>query len=266
MALNRRKTYQKIVFGVLIALFLAILFFFHLKGIIYYDEGYILNSALRITQGQVPYRDFDVVYTPLSFVITSGFLSIFGESIFAGRIAAFTISVLSLFALFKILGLLTKDKVLIVLAMLFFISWGPTHMNFPWPTMFAICFFFYALWFFLLGINQKKRVYFYLAGIMTVLVFLSKQNFGTGVLVTLSLSLLFLSIDKKKMLLSYFFGLISASSIFLFILFITSSLIPFLDNVYLYTLKRIMLEKTLDTPFLYEGSLLSKIAKLFFYT
>ena len=84
-------------------IYISILVFFHTKGAIYYDEGYILNSALRITNGQIPYKDFDMAYTPLSFLTTALFFKIFGISVLSGRLVALIISILSTFVLYKIL-------------------------------------------------------------------------------------------------------------------------------------------------------------------
>lgn len=246
--------------------FLVILVFFHFRGIIFYDEGYVLNSALRVAHGEVPYRDFDVNYTPVSFLTTAIFLKLFGESVFAGRLAALTISLFSLFALFTILRLITTNKFIIILCLLFFIAWGPAHINFPWSTMFAACFFFYTTFFYLQGIIQRNRTYFYVAGIMAVVTCFSKQNFGTGLLLVSFFSFLFLDTGRKwSYALSYFYGIVFASSIALIAFLSTSSFIPFMYNNYYHIFQKIVFERLTDTPFLYEGPLLIRFAKLVFY-
>jgi hypothetical protein len=249
------------------AIVLILLIFFHFRGLTYFDEGYILNSALRTAQGQIPYKDFDMVYTPLSYVITAGFLTVFGESVFVGRIAALTLSVSSLYAIYSILKLFANNGRLIFGTLLFFIAWGPTHINFPWPTMFAICFFLYALLFYTYGLERKSGRYFFLAGVMTVLTFLSKQNFGAGTFMVLSVMFFIIGFEnRKKLFLNYLYGISFTSGLFILILFLTNSFLPFLQNMYLYTLKRVFVDKSLETPFLYEGSLFIKFIKLLFYT
>ncbi len=59
---NNEQDFSKKHFSYILSilLFLIILIFFHFRGVIFYDEGYILNSALRVAHGEVPYRDFDV--------------------------------------------------------------------------------------------------------------------------------------------------------------------------------------------------------------
>ncbi len=264
---NYAQDFLKKHFGYIFSiLFLVILVFFHFRGVIFYDEGYILNSALRVAHGQVPYRDFDVNYTPISFLTTTVFLKLFGESVFAGRLAALTVSLFSLFALFKILQLITKNKLFIVLCLLFFTAWGPAHINFPWSTMFAACFFFYTTLFYLQGIIRENRKYFYIAGIMAVLTFFSKQNFGTGLLFTSLLCFLFLDTRRKwSCALSYLFGIICASFVALMAFLSTSSFIPFVYNNYYHIFEKIVFERLTDTPFLDEGSLLTRLAKLTFY-
>ena len=254
-------------FSLGIIFLLSILSFFHFNGLTYHDEGYILNSSLRITHGQIPYRDFDVVYTPLSFIVTAGFLKVFGISIFTGRLAALSISLLSLFALYCILTLLTKNKTIIFLTLFVFVSWGPTHTNFPWPTMFALCFFLYSLFFYLKGATVNKKNYFFIAGIMTIMTLFAKQNFGTGTLLVSLFSFWFLTVNnKKEMFLSYILGVLSAALAFLLFFVSTSSFDAFLHNIQLYTIQRFIIERTLDTPFLYEGTWISKLTKFIFYT
>jgi hypothetical protein len=263
-----KEVFQKkgLLYVTFIVIIFLLLVFFHFRGVTYYDEGYILNAALRVAHGQIPYKDFDMVYTPFSFVYTSVFLKLFGESLFAERLGAFVISLFSLFAIYLLLKLITKNGWLILASLLFFVSWGPTHINFAWPVMFAICFLLYALYFYLLGINQISKRYFFFSGVMTVLVFLSKQNFGTGVFLVFVISFFFLQLNnKKKLLLYYILGTAFVSGLYLLILASTGSLSPFIQNVYLYTLKRVILDKGLDTPFLYEGSYIAKYVKLLFY-
>lgn len=245
---------------------LTILTFFHMKGIVYYDEGYIVNSGLKIAHGEIPYRDFDVVYTPLSFVTTAAFLKLFGESVLAGRLAALSISALSLFALYKILKKITKNSFVTILSLLFFIAWGPAHINFPWPVMFAICFFLYTIFFYIVGFQQKNKKYFFLMGMMVFMIFLSKQNFGTIIFVASFFTFIFVKLENKKVYIAYYtLGAVVLSSIFIITLIKTSSLSQFFQNMNIYTFERVLIQKTLDTAFVYEGNLLIKFGKTIFY-
>jgi hypothetical protein len=49
-------------------------------GIDAQDEGYFLEQATRVVQGQLPYRDFDSLYTPGLLYVHAALLSLFGAS------------------------------------------------------------------------------------------------------------------------------------------------------------------------------------------
>lgn len=249
-----------------IVIFLSILIFFHFRGVVEYDEGYILNSALKVSQGKIPYVDFDIVYTPISFLFTALSFKLFGASVFSGRLAALFVSCLSLFGLYKLLILITKRKLLIFSGLLLFTVWGPAHINFPWPTMFAACFYIYALLFFMYGVTSEQRKYFFFAGIATALTVLSKQNFGAGALVVSSIAFFFINLkNKKNQLLGYYSGVVLSALITILLLLATSSLGAFIQSLYVNTFLMILVQKVLDTPFLYQGAFFIRIAKLVFY-
>ncbi len=260
--------YKIRVWGLLVFyLFLIlILVWFHLRGIIYYDEGYILHAAMQTANGLVPYRDFDMVYTPLSFVTVALFFKIFGQSVLVGRVVALFISLFSLFAIFQITKLLNASFSALVFASLLFVLWGPVHINFPWPTMFALCLTLYDLLFILNGL-LKNRKYFFIAGIFSMLIFLAKQNFGVVIPLLSVVSIIYFS--KKYSFINlklYAIGFLLALLLFILYLSLTNSFFSFIQSFNVNTIQKIIFEKTLDTPFLYQGTLFSKIGKLFFYT
>ena len=53
------------------------------------DEGTYLYSAWRISAGNVPYVDFTLVQTPLSFLPTAALFKIVGPSVLAARILSY---------------------------------------------------------------------------------------------------------------------------------------------------------------------------------
>ena len=44
------------------------------------DEGYFVEQASRVVQGQLPYRDFDALYTPALLYVHAGIMRVFGGS------------------------------------------------------------------------------------------------------------------------------------------------------------------------------------------
>ena len=50
-----------------------------------YDEGYILYGAIRILTGEIPYRDFWLVYAPAQFYVVAGLFKAWGASVLLAR-------------------------------------------------------------------------------------------------------------------------------------------------------------------------------------
>lgn len=259
--------FSKIIYSFFILFSLIILFFFYTRGFIYHDEGYILHSAQLVNQGKIPYKDFHFAYTPLSIYITLVGFKVFGESVLASRFIALIISVFTSYFIFLLVKEITKEKIFQFLAVFLYLSWGPTHTNFVWPVMIVIFTGLAACYFLILGIKQKKTFYFFLAGVITVLTFLTKQNFGPVLFIN-SIGVFFFFKDSKKIsyLLNYFLGLTLTFFVFIAYLFQTGSLNFFINDFYYYTIKRIVLDNTLTTPFLYGSNLIEKIFKVLLYT
>ena len=144
---------SKLFFSVLV---LAILTFFHLRGSVIGDEGYILNSSLKLINGSVPYRDFTFIYTPGSLFITALSFLILSPSILTSRILMIAISAFTSFIIFKVSFKITKNTIYSILAVFIFLAWGPSHINFAWPIMFVIPLSFSLLYLLLVYYEGKK--------------------------------------------------------------------------------------------------------------
>src|SRR5918911_1466948 len=55
-------------------------------GIDLVDEGYFLDLATRLQQGQLPYRDFDTYYTPGMLYLQAGTLAVLGQNVVTSRV------------------------------------------------------------------------------------------------------------------------------------------------------------------------------------
>ena len=60
-------------------------FSFHLSFINYGDEGYLVNGALRVLEGQVPLSDFSS-YPPGRYYVLAGLFLLFGVNLATERI------------------------------------------------------------------------------------------------------------------------------------------------------------------------------------
>lgn len=254
----------------LISFFILLIFLIALtgmRGIVYSDEGYILQSAQRVLQGQIPYKDFHFVYTPLSIYFTAFSFHLFGESILSGRVLMLALSLTTSYVLFLLLGRLTKNFAAQALGVLIYVTWGPMHTNFPWPVMFALSFGIIACFCMVSAIQDRKPTWLLLAGFCTLLVFLAKQNFGVAILATYFSALFFQSQFRKQTNVYYYLlGLCIPSIIYGGYLFFSGSLPFFFEDFYTYTIRRIVLEQTLSTPFISADSFFQILLKFFLYT
>lgn len=74
------------------------------------DELWNFNFANNVEKGLVPYRDFNMVQTPLLPMVNAIFLAIFGNELIVMRILACLLCAGVLFTFYKILNLLKANK------------------------------------------------------------------------------------------------------------------------------------------------------------
>ena len=74
------------------------------------DELWNYNFARNILEGKLPYKDFNMVLTPLLPIICSFFLKVFGNQLIVMRIIAIILNTTILFMFYKILELLRVNK------------------------------------------------------------------------------------------------------------------------------------------------------------
>jgi len=173
-------------FWEIILLFFTFLFFllFSNRGLVVGDEGYILEAARRFSQGQVPYRDFSLIYTPGIVYLLGCLFIIFGKSILLGRMLMVLVGVLISFLFIRITKQLASFPFYLVPSFLF-IFWGIPQLNFPWPTWFCFLLNLCSLLAFLSFFKTKKMARVFLAAFFASLVFLFKQTFGLASIVAL---------------------------------------------------------------------------------
>jgi len=72
--------------GFIFGISFAFLFVTMGLGVNVYDEGLIVFGAIRVMNGDVPYRDFYANYGPAQFYVLAGLFKVFGPSILINRI------------------------------------------------------------------------------------------------------------------------------------------------------------------------------------
>ena len=120
------------------------------------DEGFFLDSAIKINLGKIPYRDFFMQVTPGNYYVLAFFLKLFGNYIIIDRVLfiAYTCLLLAVLSrLFKLKGIWSY----IYLILIVFLQIGPsTFISYNSAYGIAIL-AFYFLTYFLLIIRHYLR-------------------------------------------------------------------------------------------------------------
>jgi len=245
---------------------ILLLLFTAFRGLAFPDEGYIVNTGQRILDGQVMYRDFDFVYTPLTgFSAALSFLFL-GSSIFAERVLSLFLSLLTFYFLLRLGKLLTNNSIFQLLPSLLYAAWGPSHINFIWPGMWAINFAIIGFCLLYEAIQRKNNYYFFYSGFFLSLVVLTKQNFAAAVLLTVILLFLLIRPLQNRITQTYLWlGILSPIAVYLIYSLFTGSTWHFLQNSYIHVIQQVLIEGSIDTRLFVGSTSFFALGKLLFY-
>ena len=175
------------------------------------DEIWNYGFSYNILNGVLPYRDFNMVLTPLySFIMTIP-LFIFGNNILVFHIFNVFIIISCFLILYKLLG----EKAWLCMI----VFWAPFSILYPSYNLFLLLLFLILIYL------EKMNKSDYLIGFILGLLILTKQTVGGLVLIP---GLLYCLKDKKKFI-SRIIGCLIPCGIFLIYLIITKSFMSFLD-------------------------------------
>lgn len=174
------------------------------------DEIWNYGFAHNIATGLIPYKDFNMVITPLFPFMMSIFLYIFNSNMLIFHIVWAFISTFLIYIIFKSL----KDKGWIIFLSLFFIF--PIIM----PNYNMLIYYLLIL----IVLAEKAKKSDYLIGILIALTILTKHTVGFFLILP---SLYY--IKKPKKIIKRFIGITIPISIFVIYLLFTKSLNYFID-------------------------------------
>ena len=193
-----------------ITIFLVFLFFNLIISPLNLDEIWSYGFGHNIFMGLTPYKDFNMVITPLYPFIVSCVFHIFGSNMLVFHM----LNALLLTAIFYLMYLFAGRKSFILLP---FFIW-PVNVSIPNYNMFILFLFLLLIYL------EKKKINGFFIGIVIGLIFLTKQSVGSVLL----LSVLYYYKDKKRFLLEII-GFIIPILIFFVYLIVTKSLSYFID-------------------------------------
>ena len=173
--------------------------------------NYMFSHAIRI--GEIPYKDFNIITTPLYTFITSIGLFIY-DDYFVFLIENLILIVIILILMYKLL----KNHIIYYLPILLILSIAFFSL---FPTYNLLC----ILLILLLVLLEKENKSDLLIGVIISLIILSKHTIGACIFIVGIL----LVLKNKKRLLNRLIGVFIPLFIFLIYLLITKSLYSFID-------------------------------------
>lgn len=243
-----------------------ILFYFYTHGFIPHDEGWIINPAQRIVEGDIPYRDFHYIYTPGVAYLNALAFSIFGISIFTSRMLTLGIALLTVFLIYKISLFINEKRYYSLLPIGIYLSWGPMHINFAWPIIYTLFGGLLCCYLLLLARDKKFVYLFFLAGVSAGMTLLFKQNFGVALFCN-SIVFFFFSngVRKLRYILSFIGGVIMLPLLMCGYFLMSHAFIPFIHDMYFFMIEEMIIKGIQTTPFIYPDSWYMQILKTSFY-
>ena len=193
------------------------------------DEIWNFNFARNISNGLLPYKDFNMLQTPLLSFILGGILKLFGQELFVMRIASLVLGAGILFIAFKILRELkinTKWSIFSS-ALLFLFIKDSFYIDYNYAILFVTLLLIYIE----LKYKNYSVKYNVLIGLLAGITILLKQS--TGIIIS-AITVLYLLLEKRdketvKAILYRIIGVLIPCIIFILYLFITNSMSSFID-------------------------------------
>ena len=200
MKVKLNEKNKEIVIFIIILILMTAVFLVRKVGNL--DELWNFNFAKNIAEGRLPYRDFNIVQTPLLPIICGIILKIFGSELFVMRIIGIFLNTSILFLGYKILKQLKINNYFIYLSLIgiYFIYYDNFCIDYNFAILLIILITIYLE---LKSINQEGNIlkenakHDILLGILVGTSILFKQTTG----LILSLVFIFykiLILDKKQ--------------------------------------------------------------------
>ena len=244
----------------------ALLLLTAFRGLAFPDEGYIVNTGQRILDGQVLYRDFDFVYTPLTAFAASLSFLLLGTSIFSERFLSLLLSLITILALLRLGKLLNPKFPYSFLPATVYLAWGPTHTNFIWLGMWALNFAIIGFSLLFEAVATNKPKLYYISGLCLSFIMLTKQNYAVATLLTLFFLIAVFKPLRNRLMLTYLsLGITIPIALFLIYTASTDSTWAFLQNSYVNVIQEVLIKGSINTPIV-VGNPIAAVIKFLFYS
>lgn len=187
------------------------------RGLFLLDQSIVFDAAWRMSQGQVPYRDFFMPFGPVAFVLPALLFRWVSVSFSSLVAAACVLSLLATGISLRLAHRLTGSRALSLLAGALTAVWFQAPFGVPWMEQTAFFFDLVALW----AVVESRLTHRgqlalpLIAGLASALAVLSKQNAG-GLFVLVCLGCLVLPWHTRALrgVAAYALGAVSGAGAF----------------------------------------------------
>ena len=210
-----------------------------------HDEGNYLYCSWRVSEGEVPYKDFFDHHISGSFFLIGGFFNIFGASLFVARALMVMVSVITAIFVYliakKIINKYIAFSVIILLIFLQPVFKSPLFFLDSFVALFASA----SAFFLIIGINRQRvsNSLIFFVGFFASLAVIFKQNAGFFWIALLIFVIYYMKKEYKKNFLNYFkiylTGLLLPLFIYFFYLLITDTVSLAFENLFLFNFKNV---------------------------
>lgn len=215
-------------------------------GINIYDEAIGIVGAARVLNGEIPYRDFWTIYSPLWFYVLAGWMKIFGSDIFTVRLLTIIINSLSIYIIYKTLIKQEINPYLATLSATMFLSISPFYGRaIPLAILLTLC----IIYLLLDKHNYKK---FAIVGICVAILFMVRHDFGVYCIAGLTIILIFRNkfIEKidLRLILSIIITFLLIIALYFGLLYITGAFTGYIEYAYRFVFEKFSATRALPFP------------------
>lgn len=158
-------------------------------GIFPYDDGVLLYGAERILAGNIPYKDFYLVYTPGNLYLLALVFKIFGPSMMIERILNTIVSLFILINTYLITRKLTKNFYALIFTIFLttFCIWlDSSYANQNLPLLFSLL----SGLSFINYLIKEEKPYLIISGLLIGVTTLFRHDFGLYTFIAVTITLL----------------------------------------------------------------------------
>jgi len=160
------------------------------------DEIWNYNFGINIANGKLPYKDFNMVQTPLSAMISGMILKVFGNELIVMRTLGIILSVAILYVTYKILEKLKVNRYVIYISLALIFLLNSQYFTYDYNyliLLITLITIYFELEKEVISFNIKKEL---LLGILVGTSILAKQT--TGIILSLVFIFYKILIAKNK--------------------------------------------------------------------